>query len=87
MTIELNSKFSCKRDPHQWILTEKYQGLDKDKKPKEQERRTFHGSLQQVFSYVIDKECGECESLEELCNTIKETKEELIIALGRLNYR
>ena len=62
-----NGKYEARRDPHQWILTEFYEGKDrKTGNPKRQSRETYHASLSQVCRLIVDREAGRCEGLEEL---------------------
>ena len=79
--IKINEKFSCERDKYQWVLTETYLGKDKDGNPKAHTRETYHPKLEQVFSHVIDKTCGDCESLEEMKDMLMNAKKVLKIEL------
>lgn len=60
--IKINDKFKAERDERrsQWILYETYIGKDKDKKPKEQVRETYHSTLRQVCNKVIDASVAGC---------------------------
>lgn len=58
--------FTAERDKYQWILTEWYDGKDKHGNHKRQSRETYHASLAQVCSVVIDRMAGHCESMEGL---------------------
>jgi len=64
--ITFNNKFSFERDQYCWHLNEKYMGQDKDGNQKEFTKTTYHPNLKLICRYLIDKECGKCESLEQI---------------------
>ena len=64
--IKINNKYSFERDQYCWHLHEKYMGEDKHHQPKEFIRTTYHPSLEYIAKHLIDKGCGELESLQEI---------------------
>lgn len=40
--IEINERFTLRRDRYNWILTETYWGQDKDGNPKKHTRESYH---------------------------------------------
>ncbi len=68
--IKFNDTYSFERDQYCWHLHEKYIGKDKHKNDKEFTRTTYHPSLQYICRHLIDKECGKCESLEQILNLL-----------------
>lgn len=68
--IKINSNFSIHRDSHQWILTEKrMQIMVKGKfagEEKEVVKETYYPTLPQIANVIIERQGGNCESLEDL---------------------
>lgn len=58
--------FTAERDKYQWVLTEWYDGKDKDGNHKRQSRETYYANLHQVCGVIIDKMAGHSESVEDL---------------------
>ena len=78
--IKFNDTYSFERDQYCWHLHEKYMGKDKHKNDKEFTRTTYHPSLQFICRHLIDKECGNCESLEQIIELLQaaETPKKLL---------
>ncbi len=78
--IKFNDTYSFDRDQYCWHLHEKYIGKDKHKNDKEFTRTTYHPSLQFICRHLIDKECGNCESLEQIIELLQaaETPKKLL---------
>ena len=65
--IKISDKWEVRRDNHNWILREWYEGLEaKTKLPKMHNRETYHPNLRQVAYFVMDKAYGECPTLESI---------------------
>ena len=65
--IKINENMEIKRDNYQWILTEWRDGFnEKTQKPTRNARTTYHATFEQVAGVVVERACGECESLEGL---------------------
>ena len=64
--IKFNERFSFERGKYDWHLHEHYMGKDKDGNDKENTRTTYHATLRQICGVIIDRSCGDCESLEEI---------------------
>ncbi len=74
--VKINENFKFERDAYQWILTETYMGRDKKTgEPKAQTRKSFHGTLQQVCKYILDRGVKDCQSLEEIIEKIDKAVE------------
>ncbi|MCP4103905.1 MAG: hypothetical protein GY750_21170 [Lentisphaerae bacterium] len=78
--IKFNEKFSFEKDKYCWQLHEFYMGKGKDKKPKMQKNTTYHATLEQVCGVIIDRSCGDCESLEEIKALLQNATETLKLA-------
>ena len=75
--IKFNDRFSFERDQHCWHLHETYMGKKKGGGKKEHTRTTYHANLQQICEVIIDRSCGECESLDEIVSLLKNAREVL----------
>ena len=64
--IKFNEQFSFEKDPNCWQLHEWRDGKSKDGVAKRQKKTTYHASLQQICGAIIERSCGDCESLEEI---------------------
>tara|TARA_R110000822_G_scaffold73934_1_gene177856 strand:+ start:146 stop:400 length:255 start_codon:yes stop_codon:yes gene_type:complete len=69
--IKFNDTYSFEKDQYCWHLHEKYIGQDKHHQDKEFTRTTYHPSLQFICRHLIDKECGKCESLEQIIELLQ----------------
>lgn len=72
--IKVNERFSFERDKYQWLLHESRLGKDRNGNDKIHVDISFHGNLDQVASQIIERECGECESMAELVTLLNQTK-------------
>ena len=72
--IKFNDTYSFEKDQYCWHLHENYTGKDKDDNDKEFTRTNYHPSLQAICKYLIDKECGKCESLEQIIKLLQATE-------------
>ena len=61
--MKISENYSLKKDRVQWILTEHYTGKDKEGNDKPKERDSYHSTLEQVASYLINN--GESDDLKE----------------------
>lgn len=68
--IKINDNFKAKHDGRCWVLYETYMGKDKDKNPKEQVRETYHSTLRQVCSKVIDVSAAHCGRAEQIMDML-----------------
>ena len=64
--IELNERFTLKRDRLCWILLDTTMGKDKAGNPKEHIRQTYHPNFNQIASTIMDRMAGDCESVKDL---------------------
>jgi hypothetical protein len=69
-TIDINSNFSVIRDSYCWHLTESYIGKGKDGVDKVLTNTTYHPNLKLVCRYILDRECGKCESLDQIIDML-----------------
>ena len=75
--IKFNDRFSYEKDQHCWHLHETYIGKKKGGGEKEHTRTTYHANLRQICEVIIDRSCGDCESLEEIISLLKNAVEML----------
>jgi hypothetical protein len=84
--IKINEDFEFERDPQQWVLHEWRDGVNpKTKEPTRVEKITYHGTLHQVCSAVIERNSGKCESLKEVMKAIEATKADLLTSINQHN--
>lgn len=73
--IKVNERFSFERDKYQWLLHDSHMGKpNKEGVSNLQTKTSYHGSLDQVASQIIERECGECQSMTELLTLLNQTK-------------
>ena len=75
--IKFNDEFSFERDKYQWILHQQLPCKDKDGNPKMKPYTTYHASIKQICSQIIERSLGKCESLDEIQNLIDNAVESL----------
>lgn len=83
--IIFNDKFEFKKDQYCWHLHEYYMGKDSDKNPKRQKRTTYHATLGQVLDTIINRSCGECESILEIKDLLKSISENITKHVEEIN--
>lgn len=65
--IIINDDYEMEKDNYQWILYKIKEGVHKDTgEPTKSRKASYHGNLTQVADYILDANCGECETLEEI---------------------
>jgi len=69
--IKFNDTYSMSRDKYGWTLHQKIEG---QKNP----YKTYHPNLKQICDWIIDREAGKCESLDELKAMLKEASEGIL---------
>jgi hypothetical protein len=77
--IKLNDKYTTKRDHYCWHLMEWKDVVSKKDKVKRRAvtRTTYHCTLLQVCSEMIDRELGDCDSLQEIRDMLQTSAERL----------
>ena len=75
--IKFNETFSFERDEFCWNLHEKYMGKDKHGADKVHTDTTYHPSLKFICNYIIDKGCGELESLQSILEFLETTSDSM----------
>lgn len=71
--MKISENYSLKKDRVQWILTEHYTGKDKEGNDKPKERDSYHSTLEQVASYLINNnEVNDLESWIRLAMDIRD---------------
>jgi len=83
--IKFNETFSFERDEFCWNLHESYIGKDKNGADKVHKSTTYHPSLKFICNYIIDKGCGDCESLNSIIKYLESASvvsAELCLALA-----
>jgi len=66
MIIFCNGDFTAERDKFQWILTEWYDGKDREGNTKRQSRESYYATLAQVCGEIIDRSAAKCDGIEDL---------------------
>lgn len=75
---KLNDRFTLKRDAHSWELVEHWMSRPKDgRTPKPYSRSTWHATMVQACDYVLDRTAGDCETAEELKQTMAQAVAEI----------
>ena len=72
-------RFEISNDKYQWILTEYYDGRDKNGNPKMQSRENYFGTLEQVCLEIVNRDskladdvAGMIEAMSESARRISE---------------
>jgi len=73
--MKVDEKYSVSTDKYNWIITETYLGIDKDKKPKYQTRDHFFPSLSWCVNWLINNNCKEAETLQEIKAELKKAQD------------
>lgn len=81
MTIKIGDRFAVKKDAFQWVLTETYDSVGRDGKPKKSTRNTYHPTLKTVVRAVVDAEAGRGDSLNALVALMAKAEESLYVRL------
>lgn len=79
--IQINDEFSIEGDAYQWILHRRVLGLDKEGNDKHHDDKTYHSTLRQVGSYILEQSSKRCETLEDISNLYLDAVSELEIAI------
>lgn len=74
-TKMISENYSLSRDRWNWILTEHYTSKDKDDNDKENTRKSYHASLQQVANYVMNN--GDFVDLDEYIMQAEKMRSEI----------
>ncbi len=82
--IKLNENYSFKRDTSGWQLYQWRDGKDRNGNVKRKKKITYHATIAQVISAIIDKECGKCKNASELKELLKNAEENIM--RGLLNH-
>ena len=64
--IAVNERFEFERGQYDWHLHELTPSKDKDGNPSVKRKTSYHPNLDQICKVIIDKHCGDCESLQEI---------------------
>lgn len=76
--FKINDVFSMKRIPRNWVVLEWVDGYDpRSKKETRRQKTSYHGSVYQVCTAVLNKSLENIESLEDVADIIHSTKQEL----------
>ena len=78
--MKINDRFTAKRDQYCWHLIETYIGKNKDGDSVEKERVTYHANLKQVLDAVIDRGCGEAETIKDALELSRKIADEFVRA-------
>ena len=80
--MKINDRFSLTSDKYQWILIERYEGKDKDGNPKQNERQYYYPNLKQVANKLLDIDCKEYESFQELLDMLERASLKIELSLA-----
>ena len=75
--IKFNDQFSIEGVPNNWVLHDTYVGKNKKGEQMLHTKESYHGSLKQIASAIIDRliaQNEEVKTLEELINAVKKTE-------------
>jgi len=76
--INIDNKYSVKRDAHCWNLIERREGINpKTKQPTITERITFHPTLEKLVRKLIDIEAGNCNNMEQIIELLQTKPSEI----------
>lgn len=74
MVIKLDENYTIEKDVASWNL--RYSKVQmKNGKPTASRDMTFHPNLEYALQWYADKVLGDCESINEVLDKIRETKE------------
>ncbi len=83
--MKINEDFEVERDAYQWILTQWRDGINpKTKEPTRSKRQTYHATLEQVCGVIVERQCGQCESLSEIIALMKDVKQALMGSIPKI---
>ena len=74
MMIKINEEFSIERDQYCWHLMQRYIGKDKHGDNKIQTRVTYHPNMGMLFRAMLEKQAGECETIDQLIDLLANCK-------------
>ena len=66
--VFVKDKYEAERDKYQWILTEFKEYINKKGQLAIKEELSYHSTLKQMCTVILDRTAGECSSIEELIN-------------------
>jgi hypothetical protein len=83
--LKVNDRFTIDKDKYNIIIIETYMGKDKNKKPKQKTRETYHATLLQACGVIIDRS-GEGKTVEDVVDAINAAKRDILNALKEGNH-
>jgi hypothetical protein len=82
--MRIDDKYSLSTDRYNWIITETYTGKDKDGSPKEQTRDHFFPSLSSCVNWLIENNCKDKKTLQEIKAELEKAKDVCKEVLGKV---
>lgn len=79
--IIINKDFKFEKDVYNFILYRRYSGKDKKGNLKDHERVTYHGTVQQVYDYILATAFEGCDALEEVIDRQERIKKDILQSL------
>jgi len=70
-------RFVITSDKHNWILTENYDGKDRDGNAKTQSRESYYATLEQCCNAIIQRDAKHAETLNEVIDEIRNSTYEI----------
>jgi len=73
--MKIDEKYSVSTDKYNWIITETYLGKDKDGNDKSHTRDHFFPRLSWCVNWLINNNCKQAETLEEIKAELQKAEE------------
>lgn len=76
--IKVSDRFEISRDNYCWTLHEWKDGTSKKGGPVRTRTKRYYSTLEQVAGVIIDRSLGDCKTLEEVIDLLRNAKHILI---------
>lgn len=75
-------RFAITSDKHNWILTERYDGKDRDGNAKTQSKESYYATLEQCCNAIIQRDAKEALDgrVQDVIDAINQSKREIMLA-------
>ena len=81
----LDNRYSLSSDRFNWIVTESYEGRDKDGNSKVQTREHFFSCLHSCVNWLLRNNCKDVDSLKEIVEELQKARDVCEAVLGGFN--
>lgn len=82
--IAINKRFEMERDDYGWRLHEFKNGTSKQGEPITTKQTTYFPNITQICNAVIDRSCGECDSVDVIIVKLTDVCAELKSAIEKI---